>query len=199
MKQFIAWFNQSAPRGYHPLPALTRAGIAHLYFESIHPFEDGNGRIGRALSEMALSQALGMPTLLALSQTLQARVKTYYRMLKQSSKQNEISDWLVYFAQTILEAQGDTQRMIDFIIAKSKFLDRHRGLLNNRQEKAILRLFREGPKGFKGGLSAEKYIRITGASRATATRDLQDLVELKALTRTGERKGTRYHLVVLSA
>jgi len=199
MKQFIVWFNQSAPDGNHPLPALTRAGIAHLYFESIHPFEDGNGRIGRALSEMALSQALGMPTLLALSQAIQSRVKAYYGMLEQSSKHNEITDWLIYFADTILEAQGDTQRLIDFIIAKSRFFDHYRGRINDRQEKVILRVFREGPQGFKGGLSAENYIRITGTSRATATRDLHDLVELKALSRTGERKGARYHLIVQNA
>ncbi len=196
MQQFIVWFNQTAPSSSHPLSALVRAGIAHLYFESIHPFEDGNGRIGRALSEMSLSQAMGTPTLLALSKTIQSKVKSYYRMLEQSSRHNEITAWLVYFAETILDAQRSTQRMIDFIVAKSRFLDRHRGHLNDRQVKAILRVFREGPDGFKGGMSAEKYIRITGASRATATRDLQDLVELKALTRTGERKGTRYHLLV---
>jgi Fic family protein len=194
MKRFIQWFNRTAPGGKQSMPALMRAGIAHLYFESIHPFEDGNGRIGRALSEMALSQALGSPTLIALSQTIQSGRKAYYDKLEQSNKHNEITGWLVYFAETILQAQAYTQRIIDFVIAKMKFLDRYRGRFNERQEKAILRLFRAGPEGFEGGLSAEKYINITGASRATATRDLQELVEVKALIRTGERKGTRYYL-----
>ena len=197
MKRYIQWFNSTAPSGKHPLPALLRAGIAHLYFESIHPFEDGNGRIGRALSEMALSQALSSPTLIALSQTIQSKRKVYYDMLERGNKQNEITGWLTYFAETILEAQNYTQRMIDFIIAKMKFLDRYREQLNERQKKAILRLFRAGPDGFEGGLSAEKYIAITGAARATATRDLHDLVELQALTRAGERKGTRYYLSLL--
>ena len=86
--------------------------------------------------------------------------------------------------------------MVDFIIAKAKFYDRLRGRLNERQEKVIAHLMREGPDGFKGGLSAENYIRITGTSRATATRDLQDLAEKKALIRTGSLKSTRYHLYI---
>ena len=81
-----------------------------------------------------------------------------------------------------------------FFIAKAHFHDRHREKLNERQAKAIERMFREGPDGFKGGLSAENYISITGTSRATATRDLQDLVEMGAFARTGERRYTRYWL-----
>jgi Fic family protein len=84
--------------------------------------------------------------------------------------------------------------LVEFLIAKTRFFDLHRGRFNERQEKALLRMFEEGPKGFTGGLSAEKYIRMTGATRPTTTRDLQDLVEKTALTRTGQLKGTRYHL-----
>src|SRR5207247_2611144 len=78
MTRFVKWFNRTAPDGADPLPALTRAGIAHIYFESIHPFEDGNGRIGRAVSEKALSQCLGQPTLTALAATILIRRKAYY-------------------------------------------------------------------------------------------------------------------------
>lgn len=192
MDAFIKWFNGSAPNGKGPLPALIRSGIAHLYFESIHPFEDGNGRIGRALSEKALAQNLGQPTLIALAFTIERNRKAYYDMLARSNKSNEITNWLVYFAETIIEAQASTLKRIDFYIAKARLYDRLRGTLNPRQEKALARMFREGVEGFKGGLSAENYIRITGASRATATRDLQDLVDKGALTRTGERRHTRY-------
>ncbi len=115
-------------------------------------------------------------------------------MLEHSNRRNEITEWLVYFAKTVLDAQEYSQRMLDFLIAKTKFFDRFRGQFNERQEKVIARMFREGPTGFKGGLSAENYIRITGTSRATATRDLQDLVDKQALTRTGSLKSTRYHL-----
>lgn len=194
MDAFIEWFNGSAPDGKSPRPALLRSGIAHLYFESIHPFEDGNGRIGRALSEKALAQNLGQPTLIALAYTIERNRKTYYEILERSNKSNEITNWLVYFAETILEAQANTLARIEFYIAKARLYDRLRGKLNPRQEKALARMFREGVEGFKGGLSAENYIRITGASRATTTRDLQDLVDKGALTRTGERRHTRYWL-----
>ena len=194
MKRFVQWFAHTAPGGKSPLPILTRTGIAHLYFVCIHPFEDGNGRIGRAIAEKAISEGLGQSTLLALSQTINRGRKTYYDMLESSNKDNEITDWLLYFARTILDAQAQAQNMVDFIIAKTKFYDRLRGQLNERQDRTIARMMREGPDGFKGGLSAENYIRITGTSRATATRDLQDLVEMKALIRTGSLKSTRYHL-----
>jgi Fic family protein len=83
---------------------------------------------------------------------------------------------------------------VEFYIGKAKFYERLRDKLNERQAKAIGRMFREGLDGFKGGMSAEKYIAITQTSRATATRDLQDLVAKGALTKTGELRGTRYHL-----
>lgn len=194
MSRFVKWFAVTAPSGKTPLPILTRAGIAHLYFVSIHPFEDGNGRIGRAIAEKAISEGLGQPTLLALSQTINRERKAYYSMLERGSRGNEITPWLVWFAQILLDAQAHAQLMVDFIIGKAKFYDRLRGLLNERQEKVIARIMREGPDGFEGGLSAEKYIRLTGTSRATATRDLQDLVDKKALTRSGMLKSTRYKL-----
>ncbi|PWW02090.1 Fic family protein [Hoeflea marina] len=189
MARFLDWFNGSGA-----LPPVTRAGIAHLYFESIHPFLDGNGRIGRAIAEKALSQSLGHPTLLALSHTIQADRKAYYLNLQQYTKAPEITVWLVYFAKTILKAQDYSLSLIEHLIAKTKLYVRLRGQLNERQEKAIARMFREGPDGFKGGLSAEKYIAITGTSRPTATRDLADLVLKGALTRTGERRHARYWL-----
>ncbi len=196
MNAFVEWFNDTAPDGKRPLPALTRAGIAHLYFVSIHPFEDGNGRIGRALSEKALAQNLGQPSLIALAYTIERARKAYYAALESSNKDTEITDWLVYFAETILEAQRNTIKRVDFYVAKAKFYEKLRGQLNERQEKVIARIFREGIDGFKGGLSAENYISLTKTSRATATRDLQDLVAMGALTKTGELRHTRYHLLL---
>lgn len=194
MKRFNAWFNDSAPNGKNWLPALTRAGIAHLYFECIHPFEDGNGRIGRALAEKALAQSLSQPTLIALAWTIERKREDYYTALERNNKELEITDWLTYFVNTILEAQRNTILRVDFFVAKAKFYERFRGRLNERQEKVIARIFKEGIDGFKGGLSAENYIGITKTSRATATRDLQDLVEKGALSRTGELRHTRYFL-----
>ncbi len=196
MDRYINWFADTAPNGKTPLPPLTRAGIAHLYFVCIHPFEDGNGRIGRAIAEKALSENVGAPTLIALSQTIESQRKSYYEALERNNKDNEITDWLIYFAKTILDAQNTSLSMIDFLIEKTKLYDRVRGKLNTRQEKVLERIFREGIHGFKGGLSAENYISITGTSRATATRDLNSLVDCQVLVKTGERKGVRYWLNV---
>jgi Fic family protein len=173
--------------------------LAHLYFVCVHPFEDGNGRIGRAISEMALSQGLGEPALLALSQTIQSDRKRYYAMLEQSNKELEVTAWLEYFAETVLDAQAYALRLVDFLIAKTRLYDRLVGSLNERQEKVLARMFREGVEGFKGGLSAENYMAITGTSPATATRDLADLVVKGALTRMGERRHTRYWLNIQGA
>ena len=196
MDAFIRWFNNTAPDGADTLPALTRAGLAHLYFVCIHPFEDGNGRLARAISEKALAQGLGRPTLTALAATILRRRNEYYDQLEFANKQNEVTGWLAWFAGITLEAQHRTRARVEFILAKTRLLDRFRGELNDRQEKALLRMMREGPDGFAGGLSSGNYQSITKAPPATARRDLADLVEKGALTRTGERKGTRYHLAI---
>ncbi|MBC2665752.1 Fic family protein [Novosphingobium flavum] len=194
MQSFLAWFAATSPEGPRPLPGLTRAGIAHLYFVSIHPFEDGNGRVARALAEKALSQAIGQPSLIALSHVIQRKRAAYYDALEAANKQNEITAWLTYFAETVLEAQTHSLALIDFLITKTQYYDRFRDRLNERQARVIARMFREGLDGFTGGLSAANYITITGTSRATATRDLQELVSMGALLQTGTLKSTRYYL-----
>jgi Fic family protein len=196
MTQFIDWFNRTAPGGAEPLPAVSRAGVAHLYFECIHPFEDGNGRIGRALSEKALAQSLSQPALTALAATILARRKSYYEALETANKQIEITGWLAWFAGITIEAQRRTLALIEFMLDKTKLFERLKGQINERQEKALLRMFREGPDGIKGSLTAGKYATITGASPATTTRDLVDLVENGALVRVGELRHARYQLGV---
>ena len=189
MDAFIKWFNES-----ESLPALTRCAIAHLYFVSIHPFEDGNGRIGRAIAEKAIAQNIGQPSLTALATQIEKSRNTYYDALEAANKNNEITDWLLYFGQVILDAQKTTETHIQFLIDKTKLYDRLRGKLNERQEKVIVRMLREGPDGFTGGLSSENYVSITQTSTATATRDLRQLVKLGALTKTGKLKSSRYWL-----
>jgi len=189
MTSYMAWFNDS-----HELPALTRAGIAHLYFVCIHPYEDGNGRIGRALAEKSLAQSLGQPSLIALSQLISRNRKNYYEALQAANYSLDITDWLIQFGQMILDAQKFSEQKLIRLIDKAKMFDRLSGQLNPRQEKALLRLFRAEPDGFKGGLSAANYRQITGTTVQTATRDLADLVSKGALTKTGERRYTRYYL-----
>ena len=194
MERFIAWFNRTAPGGPEPLPALTRAGLAHLHFESIHPFEDGNGRIGRAIAEKALVQNFGQTILIALGAAILAHHRSYYDALEAAQKRHEVTEWLAWFAGIAIEAQLRTTAQVEFLIDKTKLLDQLRGKLNARQESVILRMFKEGPEGFKGGLSAGNYSKIADSSPATTTRDLTDLVEKGALTRAGERKHARYAL-----
>lgn len=196
MSRYIEWFSRTAPRGQEPLPALTRAGIAHLYFESVHPFEDGNGRVGRVIAEKALAQSLGRPSLTVLAATILARRREYYGALEVANKDIEITSWLMWFAAIVLEAQQRATAQVEFLIDKTRLLDRLRGQLNPRQQAVLLRMLREGPEGFAGGLSAGKYITIAKTSPATATRDLADLVEKGALARTGERRHARYQLPI---
>ncbi len=195
MDTFIQWFNQTEPGHAQEINhAPIRSGIAHLYFESIHPFEDGNGRIGRALSEKALSQGLGHPILLSLSKTINQDRKGYYAALKKAQRSNEITPWLQYFLSALLKAQEDMKAQIHFTILKTRFFDHLEGQLNPRQEKVIDRMLEAGPSGFEGGMNAKKYMSITKSSKATATRDLQQLTALGALQVIGKGRNTRYQL-----
>jgi Fic family protein len=195
MEQFILWFNTiHSNKGKTEILPLVKAGIAHLYFVSIHPFEDGNGRIGRAIAEKSIALSIQQPTLISLSHTIEANKKNYYHSLEKHNSALEITDWLIYFGQTILDAQQDTLKRIDFLLEKTKFFDRNAHQLNERQLKVIKRLFEEGHKGFKGGLSANNYVKIAKTSASTATRDLKELVEKQILIKTGTLKNTRYAL-----
>jgi len=194
MARFCDWFNRTAPDGTDPLPALTRAGIAHFYFGCVRPFEDGNGRIGRAVAEKALAQSLGRPTLTALAATILGQRRGYHGALRRSNSGLDLTDWLDWFAAVAIEAQQRSIASVEFLIGKTRLLDRVRGLLNERQQKALLRVLRDGPDDFKGGLSAGDYAAITGASAATATRDLVDMVAKRVFLRAGERRHARYYV-----
>jgi len=194
MEAFISWFNKSAPDGDNPISALARAAITHLWFESIHPFEDGNGRIGRALSEKVLAQGRKQAVITSLAGVLLKHRKRYYHELQQASQTLDINTWLNWFVDRVLEAQARSQQYIEFLLSKTHMFDRLKGQLNSRQKNALLRMYAEGIDGFKGGLSANNYMTITKALSATTTRDLGDLVNKGALIKKGERKSTRYFL-----
>ncbi len=194
MDRFIDWFNRGMAGDGSALPVLARAGIAHLWFESIHPFEDGNGRIGRAVAEKALMQGISNPAATSLSSTLLIHRKEYYHALELASRTLEITDWLLWFSSAAIEAGRRTLAQAEFLIHKAKLLDALKDAINSRQEKALLRMLDSGIDGFKGGLSARNYATITGAAPATVTRDLADLVAKGALRREGERKASRYYL-----
>lgn len=191
MQGFIRWFNSSRNQIPH---GPVRSALAHLYFESIHPFEDGNGRIGRALSEKALSEGLGRPVLLSLSRAIEANRDAYYDALKQAQRSNEVSKWIRCFSRTILEAQTLTETLVEFVVKKTQFFDRFRDTLNERQAKVIGRILQAGPGGFEGGMNARKYKNLMQVSKATATRDLQDLVVKGAFLPVGSGRSARYEV-----
>jgi Fic family protein len=195
MKQFIQWFNDTQPGGPREIrKSPVRSAIAHLYFETIHPFEDGNGRIGRALSEKALSQGVGRPILLSLSKTIEGHKNAYYDALKEAQKSLKITSWIHYFVSMALYAQMEAGEQIDFTLRKTKFFARFQSQLNDRQLRVIRRILEEGPRGFEGGMSPRKYIVITGTSKPTATRDLQELVEKGVLISLGAGRGRNYQI-----
>ncbi|RKR12822.1 Fic family protein [Maribacter vaceletii] len=191
MDKFLHWFNASQTEIKKP---ILRAAVAHLYFESIHPFEDGNGRIGRAIAEKALSQSIKRPVLFSLSKSIEINKANYYDALKTAQRSNEITDWISYFVQTVLDAQMDAEQEIEFTLKKTKFFDQYKDSLNERQQKVIRRMLDEGHQGFEGGMNARKYVSLVKTSKATATRDLQDLVGKGIFVPAGGGRSTRYDL-----
>lgn len=195
MARFIRWFNDTSPGGVNEIKKpVIRSAIVHLYFETIHPFEDGNGRIGRALSEKAILQGVGRPILFSLSRAIEANKNAYYDALKTGQRSNVITPWIIYFVNTVLDAQIQAEEQIGFTVKKTKFFDCFKGQVNDRQLRVLRRMFDSEINGFEGGMSAKKYMNITKASKATATRDLQDLVEKGAFLPIGGGRSTRYDI-----
>lgn len=190
MTLFLDWFNKTAPGEPNGIKsAPLRSAIAHLYFESIHPFEDGNGRIGRAIAEKALSQGIGRPALLSLSRTIELSKNAYYKALQLAQLSMEITPWINYFVEVVLDAQQYAEEQIDFTLTKTLFFDKFNKDLNDRQLKVVRRILEEGHKGFEGGLNASKYGSLTKTSKATATRDLQDMLVKGVIIPLGDGGG----------
>ncbi len=193
MSQLINWCNkyEQQKKG---ISIIAMAGIAHLHFEIIHPFEDGNGRIGRALIEKIVSQKLKTPSFNSFAKIIELHKKEYYTALQNCNHTLDINKWLIFFSKMLIESQQYTIKMIRFILAKNKFFEQFGTQLNDRQQKVILRIFEEGIEGFKGGLSASNYKAIAATSTATSTRDLHELVSINAMVKKGELRYTRYYL-----
>jgi len=193
MKSFVQWYNGFKTDG-NIQKILVKTAITHLYFESIHPFEDGNGRIGRALIEKCLSESLERQTIMSISQSIEKDKNKYYKELKQAQHTLEIDGWLLYFSQLLINAQQDALDILDFSIKKTQFFDRYKFSLNERQTKAINRMLDAGRDGFEGGMTAKKYMSITKTTKTTATRDLAELVELGILEQHLAGRSTNYTL-----
>lgn len=204
MDAFLHWFNVTSPLASSqngvPIDGFVRAAIAHLWFESIHPFEDGNGRIGRAIMDLAIAQDLGVSAkLYSLSSQLLQHRKSYYEMLNRSQCGNlDVSAWVVWFTAIFSNTCHAASVSMDHAIAIACFWREHEGNeINQRQRKVIQRLLDAGDGGFVGGLSTSKYVRLTSISKPTATRDLRQLLRQNLLLSYGQGKATRYYVNVL--
>ncbi len=195
MERFLDWYNSTSPvtGDNEDLPGPVRAAVAHVWFENIHPFDDGNGRVGRAISDHALSQSLGRPTLACLATAINDDRNSYYSELKKVGKgEINLSSFLDYFTQAVNRAQEIAKAEVAFVLDKTRFYDSYGDKLNERQGKVIARIFKEGRTVFKGGLSAKNYVSIAKCSPATATRDLVELRDFGAMVSHGQGRSTRY-------
>lgn len=191
MKRFIEWYNKSEISS-----PIIKAAVAHLYFESIHPFEDGNGRIGRSIAEKALSQGFDHSIMFSISKSIEENRSAYYIALQNAQQKLDLTKWIQWFASIIIFAQDDAEKTIQFTVKKVKFFDKYDKNFNERQRKVINRILEEGFNGFKGGMNVKKYISITGTSKATATRDLQELTEMKVFLMNGAGRASSYQLII---
>lgn len=187
-------------------PGVVRAALAHLWFEAIHPFEDGNGRVGRALADYVLAQELGTTQrVFSLSRQIQAERKDYYSQLNSATyapqidaKGIDVTAWVLWFIGVFTRGCEHSLGVIRLASDKAVFWQRCAPLpLSERQRKVLARLLDAGDGGFLGGLTADKYIKLTGASKATATRDLSQLLQLGLLAVQGQGKGTRYAVAMV--
>ena len=193
MKQFIDWFNHSRNTILNP---PVRSALAHLYFESILPFEDGNGRIGRVIADIALSQGLGRSIPISLSETIESNKNSYYEALREARQTYEVTPWTRFFLSIILESQKRTEDQVELVLRKTRYLTRHLDHLNKRQWIAITGILDNGPDCIEEGLTARSYMSLADASKATATRDLRDLVQKEALILIGSGRGAHYALIL---
>lgn len=193
---FLDWFEAS--RRDTALDPLLRAGIAHFWFVTLHPFDDGNGRLTRAITDLALAQAEQQALrFYAMSTSILDDRRGYYRILESSQQATpDISDWLEWFLHTLLRSLQQALARIERVLAKARFWQRHREqALSAEQIKVLNRLLDGGERGFEDGISAAQYQAVAKVSKATATRHLADLLEKGCLVRLpGGGRSTRYRI-----
>ncbi|MEE8588346.1 MAG: Fic family protein [Sulfurimonadaceae bacterium] len=181
---FLAWFNNDED------VSIIKAGIAHLWFVIIHPLDDGNGRIARAITDMLLAKEANQPLkFFSISSAIKNDRKRYYEVLeKTTSGTLDITMWLVWFLETLLASLKSAKMSIEFILQKTAFWDRHRNtVLNERQIKVLNRLLDAESGNFEGGINTRKYVSLTKVSKPTASRELKDLLEKECII---QRAGT---------
>lgn len=192
LASFLDWFNNSSG----DLDPLLRAGVAHLWLITLHPFDDGNGRVARAVTDRALAQAEAQSVrFYSLSAAIMAQRKAYYTHLERTQKgEMDITAWLAWFLDVLAQALDEALTRVARVLGKARFWQRHAStVLNARQIKVLNRLLDTAGEAFSEGINARKYQSLTKTSKATATRDLTDLLEKGCLTRLpGGGRSARY-------
>jgi Fic family protein len=194
MESLITWFNHASDS-----ENLAHAALAHLWLETIHPFEDGNGRVGRVLVDLALARGSSSgeaSRLIRISQRLLEKRTEYYAELERAQQGSlDVTGWMAWFIVQVRVACEQASAVMDASLQKAMFWYRHRDKeLSPRQRKVINTLLDAGPDGFEGGMSTKKYEHLTSASRATSSRDLIELAQAGMLRQDGAGRSTRYRL-----
>ena len=198
MDAFIVWFNASNPKtGTQAMDGLIRAALAHVWFETLHPFDDGNGRIGRAILQLALGQDMGASgRIISVSRQIESCKLAYYRQLEaaQRSQTLDVSGWVNWMLAQIAVSADHAARMIDSSLERINFQSSmSKAPLNDRQRKSMEKLLDAGPQGYVGGMTTRKHKAISQVSTPTAARDLIELEQLGLLVRQGAGRSVRYY------
>ncbi len=191
MTVFLKWFNTK-----HDVDLVLKAALAHLWFVTLHPFEDGNGRIARALTDMLLARADESPQrFYSMSAQIRLQRNQYYDMLEHTQQGKlDVTEWLKWFMQCLMAALLATDDTLDDVLRKGKFWETHaKTIFNNRQQNMLNKLL----DGFEGNLTTSKWAKMTKSSSDTALRDMQDLMDKKVLRKTeGGGRNTSYEVVL---
>jgi Fic family protein len=191
MAAFLKWFNQDTN-----IDPVLKAGVAHLWFVTIHPFDDGNGRIARAIADLCLARSeKSSQRFYSMSSQIRIQRKAYYDMLESTQKDTtDITPWLEWFLKCLGGAIDGAEALLASIMAKARFWERvERVELNGRQRLVLNRLL----DGFEGKLTTSKWAKLTKSSQDTATRDVQDLIQKGILERSAEGgRSTSYNLIL---
>ena len=194
MNEYLEWLNTEVEAS----KVIEKAIVAHLWFLLIHPFDDGNGRIARAITDYVLSKSgLINSSFYSIANSIQLKRKDYYKTLDLVCVKNnlDISMWVDWFVELLSESISHTLLKVQSIQTKSMFWDKHINTkLNERQKKVLLKMLSYLPLDFEGGMKVSKYISITKATRLTASRDLADLVDKEIFKSHGKGRGVYYTL-----
>ncbi|MBF0408881.1 MAG: Fic family protein [Candidatus Riflebacteria bacterium] len=188
MNQFISWLNKPGNSN-----GVLRAAIAHFWFVTLHPFEDGNGRIARALSDMLLAKAEGTSQrFYSISAQIRKERNSYYEIIEKSQKHSlDITKWLVWFLNCVSRAIEDTQEILAGLFNKAYFWRNNASVQINERQKKVLNLLFDS---FDGKLTSSKWAKLCKCSQDTAQRDIQSLLEMQILKKCGSGRSTNYEL-----